>query len=134
MSYHIKTTSALKVTFMERLRDMVSSSKFHVRSLELVEEMKTIARERDTIKAPGSMKDDRVLAAAFAVHCWETGPRKLLITQNRTRESEMARKRLTITDQVNLYQQNQLSAFFASKKRARVDMARQLARQSWRRR
>ena len=133
-SYHIKTTSALKVTFMERLRDMVTGNKFHVRSLELVEEMKTIAREGDTIKAPGSMKDDRVLAAAFAVHCWETGPRKMLITQNRTRDSEIARKRLTITDQVNLYQQNQLQAFFASKKHARIDQARQLARQSWRRR
>jgi len=133
-SFHIKTNPMLKVMFMERLRDFVSSHRFIVRSLDLVEEMKTIAREGDTIKAPGSMKDDRVLAAAFTVHCWESGPRRMLISQNRTRESETARKRLTITDQVNLYQQNQLQYFFAQKQKARVDLQRQLMRQNWRRR
>ena len=132
-SFHIKTTQALKITFMERLRDYVSNGKFRVRSMDLVKEMKTIAREGDTIKAPGSMKDDRVLAAAFAVHCWETGPRKQLIVSNRTREAEMARKRLNIGDQVNLYQQNQLQYFFAAKRRARLDRQITMTRQSWRR-
>lgn len=129
---HIKTTAALKITFMERLRDAVSSGKLRVRSMDLVEEMKTIAREGDTIKAPGSMKDDRVLAAAFAVHCWETGPRRLLMAANRTRDSEAARKRLTIVDQVNLYQANQLQHFFDTKRRARVNVQRELTRRSWR--
>jgi hypothetical protein len=129
---HIKTTAALKITFMERLRDALSNGKLRVRSLDLVSEMKTIAREGDTIKAPGSMKDDRVLAAAFAVHCWETGPRRTLMVANRTRESEAARQRLTITDQVNLFQSNQLQYFFASKRRARVDLQREQTRRSWR--
>ena len=132
-SFHIKTTQALKITFMERLRDNVSNGKFRVRSMDLVKEMKTIAREGDTIKAPGSMKDDRVLAASFMIHCWETGPRKSLIMQNRTRDAEQARRRLTITDQVNLYQQNQLQHFFAQKRRARLDQKITMARQSWRR-
>ena len=131
-SFHIKTTASLKITFMERLRDVVSSGKFRVRSLELINEMKSIAREGDTIKAPGSMKDDRVLAAAFAVHCWESGPRKVLLSSNRTREAEVARKRLTITDQVNLYQQNQLQYFFAQKRRVRVDAQRAQMQRSWR--
>jgi len=129
---HVKTTAALKITFMERLRDALSSGKLRVRSLDLVEEMKTIAREGDTIKAPGSMKDDRVLAASFAVHCWETGPRRILMAANRTRESEAARKRLTITDQVNLYQANQLQHFFDQKRRARLNMQRELTKRSWR--
>ena len=129
---HLKTTAALKITFMERLRDNVSNGKFRVRSMDLVEEMKTIAREGDTIKAPGSMKDDRVLAAAFMVHCWETGPRRILMASNRTRESEAARQRLTITDQVNLYQSNQLQHFFAQKNRARVAARRQQVQRSWR--
>jgi len=132
MSIHIKTTAALKITFMERLRDNVSNGKLRIRSMDLINEMKTIAREGDTIKAPGSMKDDRVLAAAFGVHCWETGPRKMLMASGRTREAEHARQRLTIVDQVNLYQQNQLLAFFAKKKRARVDVAREMARRNWR--
>lgn len=134
MALHIKTTASLKITFMERLRDVVSSNKMRIRSLELVEEMKTVAREGDTIKAPGSMKDDRVLAAAFAVHCWETGPRRLLMAANRTRDAEMSRKRLTIADQVNLYQINQLQYFFAQKKRARLNTARELQKRSWRNR
>lgn len=130
---HIKTTAALKITFMERLRDNVSNSKFRVRSMELVEEMKTIAREGDTIKAPGSMKDDRVLAAAFAVNAWETGPRKLLMVSNRTREAERARKHLTIKSQMDLYHSNQLQAFFAQKRRGREVNDRTALRANWRR-
>lgn len=129
---HIKTTAALKITFLERLRDFVSNGMFRIRSMDLVEEMKSIAREGDTIKAPGSMKDDRVLASAFAINCWETGPRRMLMASNRTRESEVARKRLTITDQVNLYQSNQLQYFFAQKRRVRLNEQAAQTRQSWR--
>lgn len=131
-SFHIKTTAALKITFMERLRDAVSSYKLRVRSMELVDEMKTIAREGDTIKAPGSMKDDRVLAASFAVHVWESGPRRYLMNTNRTRQAEQARKTLTVKSQMDLYQSNQLQAFFDRKQRARVSIQRQLAHQAWR--
>ena len=131
-AYHIKTTSALKITFMERLRDFVSNGMFRIRSMDLVGEMKSIAREGDTIKAPGSMKDDRVLAAAFAINCWETGPKRLLMAANRTRETEVARQRLTIIDQVNLYQQNQLQYFFSRKARDRMAGQREQTRRSWR--
>ena len=131
-NYHIKTTGPLKVTFLERMRDFVSNGMFRIRSMELIEEMKTIAREGDSIKAPGSMKDDRVLAAAFAIHCWETGPRKQLMGQKRTRESEAARKRLSITDQVYLFQQNQLTRFFDQKRRVRIVNQQQAMKQSWR--
>ena len=131
-AFHLKTTPMLKVRFMERLRDFTSNSMLRIRSMDLVKEMATIAREGDTIKAPGSMKDDKTLAAAFAVHCWESGPRKLLMSMNRTRDAEVARKRLTIVDQVNLYQNNQLQHFFDQKRRARVDVQRQLQRKAWR--
>ena len=129
---HIRTTAALKITLMEALRNHVSSGKFRIRSMDLVSEMKSIAREGDTIKAPGAMKDDRVLAASFAINCWETGPRRILMAANRTRESEAARQRVTIADQVRLYQQNQLLSFFASKGRARVAAQREQMRRNWR--
>lgn len=129
---HIKTTSALKITLMERLRDALSSGKLRIRSMDLVDELKTIAREGDTIKAPGSMKDDRVLAASFAVHCWETGPRRILMGAGRTRDAEAARQRLTIVDQVNLYQQNQLQYFFAQKRRGRMQAQAANTRRNWR--
>ena len=129
---HIKTTAALKITFMERLRDFVSNGMFRVRSMDLVTEMKSIERDGDTIKAVGSKKDDRVLAAAFAINCWETGPRRQLMAAGRTRESEVARQRLTITDLVNLYQSNQLQYFFAQKRRVRLNAQAQQTRRSWR--
>lgn len=131
-NYHVKTTTQIKITLLERMRDFVVNGKFRIRSIDLLDEMKTIAREGDTIKAPGSMKDDRVLASAFAVHCWETGPRKSLIAANRTREAELARKRMSIVDQVSLFQQNQLQQFFAQKTRMRVQQRQAVVRQAWR--
>jgi hypothetical protein len=131
---HLKTNSMLKVRFMERLRDFTSNGMLKIRSMDLVTEMKSIAREGDTIKAAGTKKDDRVLAAAFAVHCWEQGPRKLLMSSNRTREAEAARQRLTIVDQVNLFQSHQLQHFFDQKRRARVDIHREMMKRSWRNR
>lgn len=126
------TTGQLKITILERLRDFTSNGMLHLRSLAAIDEMKTIARDGDSIGAPGSMKDDRVLALALATHYWETGPRKQMIAQRRTRESEAAKKRLTITDQVYLFQQNQLQMFF-DQKRAASRAATQLAqRAAWR--
>ena len=45
----------------------------HARSMALIDEAKSVTRDKDTgsIEAPGSMKDDRVVAAALATHCWE---------------------------------------------------------------
>ena len=126
------TNTQLKITFLERMRDFVSSAKFRIRSMELVEEMKTIARDGDSIKAPGSMKDDRVLAASFAVHCWETGPLKMLQTQNKTRQLEQARQRTTIADQVALFQQNHLNRFFEQKRQVRLVAQRQATKFAWR--
>lgn len=130
--WHIKTTGPLKVMFLERLRDFVTNESFRIRSIDLIDEMKTVAREGDSIRSPGSMHDDRVLAAAFAVHVWETGTRKQMIVSQRSREAEAARKRLSITDQVALFQQNQLKAFFDQKKRVRVQQQRMALKQTWR--
>jgi len=130
---HFKTTTHLKVTIMERLRDFVSNGMFHIRSFELLDEMKTIARDGDSIKADGSTKhDDRVLAAAFAVHCWEEKSRKQLVIQKRTREAEAARKRLSITDQVFLFNQNTLEMHFRQKSSVRQMEQRLAVRQAWR--
>lgn len=131
-SYHIKTTGPLKITFLERMRDFVTNGTCRVRSVDLVGEMKSVAREGDTIAAPGGMKDDRVLSSAFALHVWESGLRRALMSQKRTREAEAARKRLSIVDQVALYNSNQLGNFFEQKRRVRVQQQRMAVRQAWR--
>lgn len=131
-NYHFKTHAALKVMIMERLRDFVSNGSFRIRSQELVKEMVKVRREGDSISAPQNMRDDLVLAGAFAANYWETKIRKDLITQRKTRSSEEARKRLSIHDQVKLFNQSQLGYFFTQKQVARQQLARQQSRARWR--
>jgi hypothetical protein len=131
-NYHFKTNSALKVMIMERLRDFVSNGAIRIKSMAAVDEMKTIAREGDSISAPQSMRDDLVLALAFGVHYWETSIRKELVTRKITRASEEARKRLSIIDQVKLFNQNQIGHFFAIKAQERNQQRRLQTRQRWR--
>jgi hypothetical protein len=133
-NYHFLTNQNLKMLIMERFRDFLQNGMLHARSQALIDEAKSVTRDRDTgsIEAPGSMKDDRVVAAALATLCWEDRIKKDMQAQGRTREAEAARQRLTITDQVFLFQQNQLSNFFAAKRSARMSEHRQMVRNSWR--
>lgn len=130
---HFQTTGREKVYIMERLRDFVSTEKIIIRSMDTVEEMKAITREGDSIEAAGSKKDDRVMALALGVRCWEEKVRKGMSAMKRTREFEIAKRRMTVVDQANLFQQNQLTAFFAAKNNARVRGRIQANRDSWRR-
>jgi hypothetical protein len=128
----MKTTTPLKVTFMERLRDFTSNGMLHIRSTNLIEEMMTIARDGDSIGAPQSMKDDRVVALDLAVYYWETRKRSSLITGHKTREAEAARKRMSIVDQVTLFNQNTLKGYFEGRNKDRAMARIQAARQNWR--
>jgi hypothetical protein len=131
-NWHWVTNIGRKVTVMERLRDFVANNKLHVRSLAAIDEMKTIAREGDSIKAPGKMKDDRVFALALAVHYWEAKIMQGLIAQKKTREAEAARRQLSIVDQVQLFNQNHLEDFFKTKKVGRLNLQAQMMRNNWR--
>ncbi len=126
------TTGPLKVTIMERLRDFVSNGQMRIKSADVIKEMSTVAREGDVIKAPGQLKDDRVLALALALHCWEGSTRKQLIVQRRTREAEAAKRNRSVVDQVRLFNGNMMEGFFKQKSAVR-QMERQLAmRMAWR--
>ena len=131
-NYHWKTNLGTKVQIMERLRDFVSNGKLHIRSMAAIDEMKTIAREGDSISAPGSMKDDRVFALALGAHCWETKMMAPLLAQKRTRDAEASRRRLSIVDQVSLFNQNHLEDFFKVKRMSRMNVLRQQMRANWR--
>lgn len=131
-NYHWDTNVKRKIMILERMRDFVSTGKMRIRSLALIEEMKTIAREGDSISAPQSMRDDRVIAAALASYYWDTKIRNLMITTRRTREAEMAKQRASIVDQVALFNRNHLDMFFKQKQGARVIAQRQAMRNAWR--
>jgi hypothetical protein len=132
-SWQWKTNVQLKVTIMERLRDFVSNGMLRIRSIETLEEMRSIARDGDSIEAQGNHKDDRVLALALGVRCWEDRPRRALLGQKLTRDAVRARKVLTVQDQYRMFNDAQLEDFFKRKQRARVLNYRELLRQRHRR-
>ena len=122
-----------KIMIMEELRGFVSNGQLHVRSQDLIEEMKTIARDGDTIAGEGSGEhDDRVVAMALATHYWDTRIRRNLIVQKRTRDAERIKKHKSVIDQTALFNQNMMSAFMGQKQQARISAQRLAARQAWR--
>ncbi len=132
-NYHFKTTTQLKITLMERLRDFVANGLLRVRSIDLIEEMKAVKREGDKIGTQSErLKDDRVMAMALAVHCWEEKARRNLIGRRYTREAEKAHKSTQVIDRVNLFQQNHLQMFFSKKQAERNVVERQMRYNQWR--
>lgn len=131
-NWHFKTTQQLKIAILERMRDFTSNGMLKIRSLDLLEEMRSIAREGDSIAAQGTKKDDRVIAMAMAVRYWEERVRRGLSTQKRTRENEAAKRRMSIQDAASLYAQNNLDNFFAAKRSERNVLIRQQRRAKWR--
>ena len=131
-NYHFKTTTQQKITIMERLRDVASNGKGHIRSLAVIDEMRSISRDGASISAPGSMRDDRAIALALANYYWETRIRPNLITQRRSRNAEEAKARMSVVDQVALFNQNNLEQFFAQKRIERRDQLQIMQRNAWR--
>ncbi|SRR6266404_1334193 len=131
-AWHWKTSVSNKVSLLEALRGFVQNGQFHIRSHDLIEEMKTIARDGDSIAAEGALRDDRVLAAALAVHYWDSRVRRNLIVQKRTREAEKSRKQRSIVDQVSMFNQNMMASFMGQQKNMRLAQQRLAMRNAWR--
>jgi hypothetical protein len=131
-SLHWKTSSSNKVAVMERMRDFASNGTLIVRSLDLCNEMRQITRDGDAICAEGTEHDDRVMACAFGILCWEQMERKGLVAMSRTRDSELAKYKLSAQDQLALMNKYQLNQFFDGKRRARLSAAAATRRQGWR--
>lgn len=131
-AWQFKAQSQLKVAIMERLRDFVQNGMLHIRSQESLDEMRWITREGDKIEAQGTKQDDRVYSLAMAVRHWEENARRALIQAKRTRAFEEAARRMTIKDQVTLYNQNQLDSFISGQVASRRRMMAAARRQSWR--
>lgn len=114
-----KTTQQLKVAIMERLRDFVHIGGIVLNSADALEEMKAITRDGDEIGGEGSARDDRTISLAMMVRAWEEKLRRGLIAQNRTKESDIARRRLNIVDQMQLHNRYRITEFFARKSEVR---------------
>jgi hypothetical protein len=131
-NWHWQTNTRLKITLMERLRDIASNGKAHIRSFDVINEMRSIKREGDSIGAQGTKRDDRTIALALANYYWETKVRPGLITQNQTRAAIEANARVSIVDQIALFNQNSLEQFFATKRVVQRQQHMAMARNAWR--
>lgn len=107
-----KLTSQLKETIMEELRSQTQNFMLRIRSLSALQEMRSVTRDGASIEAQGANKDDRVLALAMTVHCWQDRVRSRLISQRRTRQYEEAKSLMTLTDKIEIFNRFQLDAFF----------------------
>jgi hypothetical protein len=125
---HWKTTSQLKVAIMERLRDFVHNGGIVLNSVEAIEEMRGITRDGDDIGAEAHHRDDRTMSLAMMVRAWEEKVRRSLIAQNRTKEADVARRRLNVIDQMQLMNRYKLQEFFERKNGVRRALAFEAAR------
>jgi len=131
-SIHWKTTSVNKVPMMERLRDFLTNGGLIIRSRDMIEEMRSVTRDGDSIKAEGNDHDDRVLAVAMAIVCWEQHERKGLISSNRTYKFERSKAALSPGDQYRLLSKHKLNQYFKGKVADRRAAALDAARMAWR--
>ena len=111
LAWQFKTTGELKSKVYSAFRDAFYLEQLSIRSVECLKEMKRIKQEGITIEADGSAKDDRPMALALAVRCWNDWERKSMISANRTREIEIKKKTRTHDEEVNQFQAFILRSF-----------------------
>jgi hypothetical protein len=84
------TTSSTKERMLNYYKDYFERGMMKIRSMDTLEEMKTIVREDGFLGAPGRSKDDRVIAAALATVAWAEQVQPRLIAQKLTRNISQA--------------------------------------------
>lgn len=80
------TTSASKERMLNYFKDYFERDMLKVKSLDLIDEMKTVVREDGSIAAAGRGKDDRVIAAALACAAYAEQLQPRLIAMHMTKE------------------------------------------------
>jgi hypothetical protein len=117
---------------MEACRNYFHNGSFLVRSMEMIEEMRTITRDGDSIGAENFNRDDRTFSAALGIRAWDERARRPMIAGNRTKQAERAKLSLTIEDQWTIFHRQKLTDFFTVKERARAQMRLTDTRAAWR--
>ena len=120
--YNTKLTVDFKPTVLNRMNDAYSSDQLVVRSLGLLDEMKTLKRDGDKIRAGGKNKDDRVIAAALANYAWKEWVQTGMMSENRTWEREMRSQMDRMTSSQSILGQI-IPAFMREQQERRENMA-----------
>ena len=80
------TTSSSKERMLNYMKDYFERNMMEIRSLETIDEMKTLVRDGSSIMASGRNKDDRVIACALAVAAFAEQVQPRLIAGKITKE------------------------------------------------
>ena len=127
-----KTTGQLKVTIMERLRDFIGDGTLDLKSFETLEEMKAVVRNGDEIGAEGRNRDDRTYSLAMGIRAWEQNIRRGLSLAGRTKSYEDSIRRMTIKDQIGMFNKHALDSFLKGNASARRLEETMMRRRAWR--
>jgi hypothetical protein len=101
-----------KVQIMEQLRDKFVTECIIIRSKPLVEEMMDVIRDGDSIGAPESAKDDRVIALALCNRAWIDSLMLPLLSQGETYEAYLRAENGEPVDKSVKFMNNIVSSFF----------------------
>jgi hypothetical protein len=82
------TTSNSKERMLNYYKDYFERNMLHIKSIELLDEMKGIVRDQGTIAAYGRGKDDRVIATALACAAFAEQVQPFLIASRITRQQK----------------------------------------------
>lgn len=127
-----KTTSQLKESSLERLRDFSYSDTLLIRSLALIMEMQKVIRDGETIGAPGMQRDDKTIAMAMATRAWEDSVRRRLMSENKTKQRDEEKRIVTPADKFAIFNRNQLEGMFKKNQMNRIAQARKERHDRWR--
>jgi hypothetical protein len=89
------TTHSSKERMLNYMKDYFERGMMTIRSMDTLEEMKSIVRENGTIHAPGRAKDDRVIASALAAVAYAEQVQPRLIAARITRNVSEAQEQMT---------------------------------------
>jgi hypothetical protein len=92
------TTGPSKERMLNYMKDLFERGMMRVRSLDLIDEMKSIRRDGGSIQASGRGKDDRVIAAALACAAYSEQLWPRLVQMKVTRENNRAQDDMTPRD------------------------------------
>ncbi len=102
-AYAFQTTGSNKPELMHNMRGAFITRELVVRSIPLLEEMRTVVQDGDKIGAPesgaGGSKDDLVFATALAVRTWINWRRPEMLAQGLTMDYVMKSERGEIGQQ-----------------------------------
>jgi hypothetical protein len=119
-------TGNRKEAIMEQTKALVATTSLLLRSMDLVEEMRKIARDGAAIEAPSHKHDDRVMALAIGVRAWYDEARRPLMAKGITRQGFLDAQKMTTQGRYDIYMRNQLSSMFHQK----ASIARMAAREA----